>query len=532
MKIKQWIYVLILVGVLLAPFSCSDNFLNQTNTQAASQDVLFKKSDDGVAIVTSIYDTFHNTDFMIKAIWYQANFLSQDFKNYGADTFFETYEVPSGFAALETMWTRSYTGISRANSAIPILAQMKEKGYMTAELADRLTGEAYFLRGVFYYYLASNFGGVPIELSSVTTGLAPKSTQDEVFTQVASDMTTAASLLPWPQDLAAADVGRATKGAALAYLGDAQMWLGKYADAVTTYNQLDSKYTLEHNFLDIHRFLNQNGKESIFEIQFIESANMSWGANNNNQWVSTFSMPWEITQFGYSYADKKLHDSFEVGDARRIATVIGPDDVHPDTACQIKKYPQVVSGFASTDPVKKARYTGPDGNIINTCGSLINFFDNTKDNIWMGDDHLRSGYYGVKNWRDPKGIGNSGAVAYIFSSQNEVMMRYGQVLLSKAEALFKSGNSAAALDIVNNQIRNRAGLGAAAGTDVMEIILEEYRHELAGEFSLWFVLRRSGEHIKFVKERYGIDVPNGKDLMPIPQAEVSLNPNLKQNPGY
>ncbi|MES2730718.1 MAG: RagB/SusD family nutrient uptake outer membrane protein, partial [Bacteroidota bacterium] len=83
-----------------------------------------------------------------------------------------------------------------------------------------------------------------------------------------------------------------------------------------------------------------------------------------------------------------------------------------------------------------------------------------------------------------------------------------------------------------NDIRKRAGLGAAVGTDVMEILLEEYRHELAGEMSLWFLLRRSGQHIKYVKDRFNITVPAGKDLMPIPQTEIAVNQNLVQNPGY
>jgi hypothetical protein len=138
---------------------------------------------------------------------------------------------------------------------------MKSKKILTDQLADRLTGEVYFLRGIFYYYLASNFGGVPLELKTVTDGgYHPRNTQDEVFASVASDMETAAGLLPWQQDLTAADVGRATKGAALAYLGDAQMWLKKYSDAAATYEKLTGKYTLETEFVNIHEYGNQNGK--------------------------------------------------------------------------------------------------------------------------------------------------------------------------------------------------------------------------------------------------------------------------------
>ena len=62
-------------------------------------------------------------------------------------------------------------------------------------LADRLTGEAYFLRGMTYYYLAGTFGGVPLELSDQTDGLTPRSSQDSVFMQIVSDMQQAEQLL-------------------------------------------------------------------------------------------------------------------------------------------------------------------------------------------------------------------------------------------------------------------------------------------------------------------------------------------------
>ena len=509
MKLYKTIGLLGFLAVVLLPISCKESFLEQKNTQGITEDALFKKPEDGIALVTGIYDTFHDVDFTLKALWYQANFLSQDFKNFGADTFFETYEVPTGFDALNIFWSRAYQGVARANSAIPIIENMKTNKVISDSLANRLTGETLFLRGVFYYYLASNFGGVPLELKTVTDdGRHPRNTQDEVFAAVAADMQAAADLLPWQQDLAAADIGRATKGAALAYLGDAQMWLKKYAEAAATYEQLTGKYQLEDKFVNIHEFNNQNGKESIFEIQYIAGRDMSWGHANDSHWLATFGMPEEVSQFGYSFADKKLYDSFEAGDTRKLPTVLGPGDAHPSPAIKISDYPLV-----------KQNYPG-----LNTLGTVAK--------PWKGSDGLRSGYYGVKTWRDPAATGNSGNPAYIFSGQNLILMRYGQVLLSKAEALFKSGNSAGALAIINGQIRKRAGLGAAAGTDVMKILLEEYRHELAGEFSLWFLLRRSGEQAKYVKERYGITVPPGKDLMPIPQRQIATNQELVQNPGY
>ena len=65
------------------------------------------------------------------------------------------------------------------------------------------------------------------------------------------------------------------------------------------------------------------------------------------------------------------------------------------------------------------------------------------------------------------------------------------------------------MDIINNQIRKRAGLGAKTG-DATQILLTEYRHELAGEMSLWFDLRRSGKHLTMLKTLMALPFPTEK----------------------
>jgi len=55
---------------------------------------------------------------------------------------------------------------------------------------------------------------------------------------------------------------------------------------------------------------------------------------------------------------------------------------------------------------------------------------------------------------------------------------------------------------------------------------------LAGEFSLWPVIRRSGMAREFLMANYGINIPEGRDLLPLPNAVLSTNPNLEQNPSY
>jgi hypothetical protein len=536
------------LGVLLIPLSCSKNFLDTTNTQGISSSTLFHTPQDGISLVNAIYDGFQhdNQSFVLKALWYNANYTSQDFFNWGADVSYNTYLFPTDFGSLSAYWNLSYQGISRANSALPIIANMHATGVISDSLANFLTGQTYFLRGVYYYYLACTFGGVPLELNVSTNGLHPRSSQDSVFTQVVSDMTSATALLPWPENLAPSDLGRSTKGAALGYLGSAQMWLKKYADAVTTFKQLIPHYTLLSNYMSIHEYNNQNNAESIFELQFLTPGGSTpdWGYNNNEvTWNSSFMWPWETSNFGYTYANKLLLTSFETGDTRRAATVIGPGDsiASPGIVAigGIRNYPQVIAGFNGTLSLPASHFTGTDGKIINTCGKA--------GDLWTGDQpgQLRSGYYGVKQWRDPNVSGNTPAnsgkyaaskATAIFGDQNITLLRLGEIYLDLAESQFLSGDVAGANASITT-IRDRAWGGAIAppspfGPDFMQIVINEYRHELGGDVSLWYDLRRSGLQIDYIKNTFGVTIPPGHDLLPIPQNAIATNPNLTQNPNY
>ena len=538
MKNKIYLYILTLGLVVLIPISCKKGFLNQVDSSNPTAQVLFNKPADGIALVNAIYDTYQNADLLKKSLWYYANFQSHDFFNWGNDRFYNTYAIPSTFGGIQVFWQRAFIGIARANSAIEILKTMKDKGVLTEALANRLTGEVYFLRGMTYYYLAASFGGVPLELSNgANDGLKPRSTEQEVFAQVESDLKIAVDLLPWKEDYDASDLGRATKGAALGYLGAAQMWLKKYPEAIVTYNQLTGKYSLLPNFIDIHEYDKENNPESIFEVQFIAAGTQSWGAGNEVAWIGSFGMPEEVSNFGYDYGNKGLYDGFQAGDLRKAATIIGPGDINPSPAIiargGIQSYPLVVAGFKSTDAAVKAKYTGADGKIINTCGTVAR--------PWIGTDNAvpRSGYYCEKMWRDPTLEGNSGN-SNIFGAQNQILLRYGEVLLSKAECQARTGDNAGALSTLKT-LRDRGFGGSAPAvymsegkviTDPLQMVYHEYRHELTGEYSTFYNLRRAGVATSFIQEVYKIAIPAGHELYPIPQYEIGLNPNLTQNPGY
>jgi len=530
------------LGVLLIPLACSRNFLNPTDTNGTTAASLFHTPQDGISLVNAIYDGFQhdNQNFVLKGLWYNANYTTQDFFNWGADVSYNTYQFPTDFASLPVYWNDSYQGIARANSAFPIIRQMNQQGIITDSLANFLLGQAFFLRGIFYYYMACTFGGVPLELNVITNGLHPRSTQDSVFKQVVSDMDSASQLLPWPQQLAPADLGRCTKGAALGYKGAAEMWLKEYSTAIADFQTLIPHYTLLTNFMSIHEYNNQNNAESIFELQFSLPSGQTpdWSYSNNEvTWQSSFMWPWETSNFGYTYSNKLLYTSFEAGDTRKPASIIGPNDsiASPGIVAigGIKNYAQVIAGFAGTLSLPASHFTDSNGKIMNTCGKT--------GDLWTGDQpgQPRSGYYGMKYWRDPNVSGNTPSAVdgktHIFGDQNITLLRLGEIYLDLAECQFQTGDQADATNTLMI-VRNRAWGGSAPaspfGPDFMQIMLQEYRHELAGEMSTWYDMRRTGLQIAYIQNTFGVTIPSGHDLLPIPQSEIATNPLLTQNPGY
>jgi len=173
------IKIIILTGIIaftciVIPVACKKSFLNQTNTFGLPADAAASTKENVIGAVNGIYDTYQNSDLLKKCLWYRANFGTHDFFNWGADVFWNNYQIPSTFVGLNTLWNQFYIGIARANYALPVVAKAKETGVVDASLADRLAGEAYFLRGSMYYYLAACFGGVPLELQTGSDGLTPE----------------------------------------------------------------------------------------------------------------------------------------------------------------------------------------------------------------------------------------------------------------------------------------------------------------------------------------------------------------------
>ena len=138
------------------------------------------------------------------------------------------------------------------------------------------------------------------------------------------------------------------------------------------------------------------------------------------------------------------------------------------------------------------------------------------------DQGLRS----IKYQPDPDQIGNN-------SRNDMILLRYADVLLSKAECMFRLGDVSGAEDLIN-LVRSRNFNPDKPLTNItLNDILEERSKEFFWDRMYRQDLIRFG---KFLDESYKFKptsvTESYRTLFPIPQSEIEANPNLVQNPGY
>ena len=132
------------------------------------------------------------------------------------------------------------------------------------------------------------------------------------------------------------------------------------------------------------------------------------------------------------------------------------------------------------------------------------------------------------------------------SDQDAVIIRYGEVLLLKAEVANELGKPIS--EIVNyiNTVRTRSGLGALlmslSQAQLRTAIRNERRVECCFEFMRWYDLKRWGilnsrlngfNPDPIVNPGRSIIYPERQFYLPLPQYEIDIsNGILIQNPAY
>ena len=114
------------------------------------------------------------------------------------------------------------------------------------------------------------------------------------------------------------------------------------------------------------------------------------------------------------------------------------------------------------------------------------------------------------------------------ANNDYVYMRLADVMLMKAEAELRAGNSSVALDLVN-QIRTSRGASEFSSLDLDNLLAERGR-EFFWEGNRRTDLLRFGKYLDAWQNKPASD--SKYLLFAIPAQSLAANPNLMQNPGY
>lgn len=429
------------------------------------------------------------------------------------------WQTTSNSWAPYAKWTQDYTIISRANEFLKDLAASS----VSATTKTQMSAEAKFLRGYAYADLISYFGDVPLitEVQSLSEAYVSRSAKATVLAQVITDLTDASGALP--ASYSGSDVGRATKGAALAYKAKVLLYNQKWADAAQAAQDVINlnAYSLYPDYASVFDEAHENNSEVIFDIQYIPT---------------TQPQPWPSSALSLSVwptpnVTADLIDSYYMTNGLPITNAAsGYNAQNP---------------YVNRDPRLAASVVLPGSQ-----WGTVTYIPAT-DVVPSG---ARPRKYAAIGIADPNNC-----------SLNTILMRYADVLLIRAEALIESGSSSPEIYTLIDQVRKRAKMPTVESVEGVGLSQTQLRAVLRHERRVEFFMEgtRYADMLRWkdqtlVHDVYGYDKSlltnpaspatwqfkqvkletrtfdsNKGWLWPIPQADIDINKKLlPNNPGY
>lgn len=420
---------------------------------------------------------------------------------------YDEFDYISTDGLIGAYWTGNYEIIILANKIITEVAE-KEANVEEEVTEGDLTNlsEAHFFRAYAFFNLVRAFGDVPkidFKVESAEDANIVKSPASEIYALIDSDLTIAEQNLP--KTWAPVYIGRVTWGAARALHAKTYMMRNDWANMYTAATEVMQSgfYNLNTPYNKIFRESEENGSESIFEIQ--STATDSKPASNEigSQFAEVQGVrgagQWNLG-WGWHTPTELLADAFEAGDPRKNETLL-----------------YFIKTGESEDLIEPNM---PYGEKPVANADVVNKYYNKKA---YTDPALRSKYSKSGHWFNIR------------------IIRYADVVLMAAEAANETGKTPEALnylEMVRARARggNNAVLPKITTSDQNELrnaIRHERRVELGMEFDRFYDLVRWGiaRDVLHAAGKTGYQARHA--LLPLPQAEIDKsNGVLVQNPNY
>lgn len=454
MKIKKLLIYLVTAALTLSLSSCSD-FLEIKPENLVTGSSL--TAENLPALTSPLYNV----------VW--ADFNSQFYYGLGDGASYNLYAPYSNYiypfadfsvtgltGPLVSAWSSFYQVIQQSNK---VIISIKESS-ASDEIKNQYIGEARFMRGTAYWYLASLWGNVIVSEDPtviVNNPVINTNPRSDAFEFAIRDLEFAAKYLPEN----ASESGRIDRYSAFGMLSRVYLAYSGYVSNQTNPNSEtrnseylelakkaaekvinNSKYELMNDYSDLFKIENNNNSESMFAFQWVPGMNSTtgWGVINNQQAYFAYSS--EITGDDAAWGDwtRATYDiikEYSLTDTvRRRATWMGYGDFYPE--------------------INKAN------------GGLLCQRSNGQQML-----NVKKGVVG--STKDNPAIGRMN------SALNTYMLRLAEVYLNYAEAIL--GNSATTTDadalLYFNKVRTRAKM-----PEKQSISYEDIRYERRIEFCM------------------------------------------------
>jgi hypothetical protein len=523
---KNILKYLLGLSFVLYSTSCDTDFLNVKPEDRFNETSVWQDPGLVEAFVNEMYRGLNHglRELMLGSLVDESQFIH----NYGSSQVVQSNLTSGDIGSFsrgdfdEFNWPVLYARIRQINI---FLENIEEVEFDDEEWKERLKGEVHFLNAYFYHNLVRLYGGVPLVTKAYDLQdefMISRNSLQECIDYIVEEAELAASLLPSEYASGGGDIGRATKGAALALkarmllyaasdLYNDPSWATGYGnpELISTTGDRTAKwqaakaaakdvmdlglYSLQDtddpvkDYTDL--FLLKDSKEAIFSRYFIK--NRGWedgalpglanGPNGYHNWggntpIQELVDDYEMTNGTKFDWNNPAHASapYENRDPRFEASIL---------------YDQAIwrprpSDVVSIDPVGKIIIRS-----VETAPGVWTPGVDTRDGPiedWNGG---YSGYY-LRKFIDPNVVheyaaagGNQEAPWHFF--------RYGEILLNYAEACIELGEEDEA-KIHLNMLRDRAGMPdiTESGQALVDRYRNERRIELAFEQHRYFDIRR------------------------------------------
>lgn len=499
---------IVLAGLFAIAFSPSCTDLDEEVFSAVPADEFFQSEEETIAALgeayTNLYSYMGNTNvFPLQEVTSDEMVVptrGTDWDDGGNWRRLHLHEYTFADDRIRDGWNFCYRGISTCNRLIAQFEELEVAGLET------FRAELRAFRAFYYYLLLDMYGNVPIVTGFADADPSPATnSRQEVYSFVEAELVESLpNLSRDPQ----ATYGRVNYYVAQAVLAKLYLNSGVYkgtgtptsedlqravAAADTIINS--GNYNLTDSYFDNFGTANAFSPEFIFTIPYDE----------------VFAQGFNIAQMTLHYGDQagynlqeqpwngfcslqEFYESYEEEDVRIDNFLVGPQFT--------------VTGDRIIDEAAQ----DPDGPPLTYTPEI---------------NELAPQAYRQAGARVGKYEIALGATANL--SNDFAIFRYSDILLMKAEALWRLGNSGSEALMLINQIRGRAGVEPFTELTEDNILAERGREMFAEAY-------RRQDLIRFGRytDAWEFKPPSSaeKIIFPVPQEQLQANPNLVQNPGY